>query len=155
MAEKRLATLLNSCNAGNILDAARSDITGLIEDYFLSDQVEENWPESDSKDEMENVQTQDVCDIETEKEDDVVEEAVVHIEGAAGYNCDEMDCNGAPAEMHRQAEQWSCHCKQIKAVALLDGAPRQGCINQFSPGECVEVKWTEVCSLIILIFLSV
>ena len=26
-AEKRLATLLNSCNAGNILDAARSDIT--------------------------------------------------------------------------------------------------------------------------------
>ena len=36
-AEKRLATLPNSCNAGTILDAARSDITGLIEDYFLSD----------------------------------------------------------------------------------------------------------------------
>ena len=33
---------------------------------------------------MENVQTQDVCDIETEKEVDVVEEAVVHIEGVAG-----------------------------------------------------------------------
>ena len=81
-AEKQLATLLNSCNAGNILDAARSDITALIEDYFLSDQVEEDWPESDSEDEMENVQ--DACDIETEKEDDVVEEAVVHIEGAAG-----------------------------------------------------------------------
>lgn len=137
-AEKRLATLLNSCNAGNILDAARSDITALIEDYFLSDQVEEDWPESDSEDEMENAQ--DVCDIETEKEDDVAEEAVVHIEGAAGYNCAEIDCNGAPAEMHRQAEQWSCHCKQIKAVALLDGDPRQGCINQFSPEECVEVK---------------
>ena len=67
-AEKRLATLLNSCDAGNILDAARSDITALI-DYFLSDQVEKDWPESDSEDEMENVQ--DVCDIETEKEDDV------------------------------------------------------------------------------------
>ena len=131
-AEKRLATLLNSCDAGNILDAARSDITALIEDYFLSDQVEEDWSESDSEDEMENVQ--DVCDNETEKED------VVHIEGAAGYNCAEIDCNGAPAEMHRQAEQWSCHCKQIKAVALLDGDPRQGCINQFSPEECVEVK---------------
>ena len=89
---------------------------------------------------MENVQTQDVCDIETEKEVDVVEEAVVHIEGVAGQNCDEMECNGAPAEMHRQAEQWSCHCTQIKAVALLDGDPRQGCINQFSPEECVEVK---------------
>ena len=137
-AEKRLATLLNSCNAGNILDAARSDITALIEDYFLSDQVEEDWSKSDSEDEMENVQ--DVCDIETEKEDDVVEESVVHIEGSAGYNCAEIDCNGAPAEMHRQAEQWSCHCKQIKAVALLDGDPRQGCINQFSPEECVEVK---------------
>ena len=37
--EKRLATLLNSCRAGNSLDAAREDITGLIEDYFLSDQV--------------------------------------------------------------------------------------------------------------------
>ena len=137
-AEKWLATLLNSCNAGNILDAARSDITALIEDYFLSNQVEEDWPESDSEDEMENVQ--DVCDIKTKKEDDVVEEAVVHIEGAAGYNCAEIDCNGAPAEMHRQAEQWSCCCKQIKAVALLDGDPRQGCINQFSPEECVEVK---------------
>ena len=100
-AEKRLATLLNSCNAGNILDAARSDITALIEDYFLSDQVEEDWPESDSEDEMENAQ--DECDIETEKEDDVAEEAVVHIEGAAGYNCAEIDCNGAPAEMHRQS----------------------------------------------------
>ena len=65
-AEKRLATLLNSCNAGSILDAAGSDITALIEDYFLSNQVEEDWPESDSEDEMENVQ--DVCDIETEKE---------------------------------------------------------------------------------------
>ena len=64
-AEKRLATLLNSCNAGNILDAARSDITALIEDYFLFDQVEEDWSESDSEDEMENVQA--VCDIETEK----------------------------------------------------------------------------------------
>ena len=41
-AEKRLAILLNSCNAGNILDAARSDNTALIEDYFLSDQVEED-----------------------------------------------------------------------------------------------------------------
>ena len=50
--EKRLATLLNLCNAGNILDAARSDITALIEDYFLSDQFEEDWPESDSEDEM-------------------------------------------------------------------------------------------------------
>ena len=136
-AEKRLATLLNSCDAGNILDAARSDITALIEDYFLSDQVEEDWPESDSEDEMENAQ--DVCDIETEKEDDV-EEVVVHIEGAAGYNCAEIECNGAPAEMHRQAEQWPCHCKQVKAVALMDGDPRQGCINQFSPEECVEVK---------------
>ena len=133
-----MATLLNLCNAGNILDAARSDITALIEGYFLSDQVEEDWPESDSEDEMENAQ--DVCDIETEKEDDVVEEAVVHIEGAAGYNCAKMDCNGAPAEMHRQAEQWSCHCKQIKAVTLLDGDPRQRCINQLSPEECVEVK---------------
>ena len=141
------------------MDAARSDITALTEDYFLSDQVEEDRPESDSEDEMENVQTQDVCDIETEKEDVVVEEAVVHIEGAAGYNCAEIDCNGAPAEMHRQAEQWSCHCKQIKAVALLDGDPRQGCINQFFPEECVKVKlsqkWTEVCSLVILIILSV
>ena len=35
-----------------------------------------------SEDEMENAQ--DVCDIETEKEVDVVEEAVVHIEGVAG-----------------------------------------------------------------------
>ena len=66
----------------------------LIEDHFLSDQVEEDWPESDSEDEMENAQ--DVCDIENEKEDDVVEEAVVHIEGAAGYNCAETVCNGAP-----------------------------------------------------------
>ena len=82
-AEKRLATLLNSCNGGNILDPARSDIIS-HEDHFLSDQAEEEWPESDSEDEMENVQTQDVCYIETEKEDDFVEEAVVHIEGAAG-----------------------------------------------------------------------
>ena len=51
-AEKRLATLLNSCNAENILVAARSDIMALIEDHFLSDQVEEDWPESDSEDEM-------------------------------------------------------------------------------------------------------
>ena len=65
-----------------------------------------------SEDEMENAQ--DVCDIKTEKEDDVVEEAAVHVEGTAGYNCAEMDCNGAPAKMHQQAEQWSCHCKRSK-----------------------------------------
>ena len=100
-ADKQLATLLNLCNAGNILDAEWSNITGLIEDYFLFNQVKEDWPEPDSE-EMENVQTQDVCDIETEKED-IVEEAVVHIEGAVGYNCDEIYCNGAPAEMHLNA----------------------------------------------------
>ena len=138
-AEKRLATLLNSCDAGNILDAARSDITALIEDYFLSDQVEEDWSKSDSEDEMENVQ--DVCDIETEKEDDVAKKlSFISKVQRDIINCAEIDCNGAPAEMHRQTEQWSCHCKQIKAVALLDGDPRQGCINQFSPEECVEVK---------------
>ena len=137
--EKRLTMLLNSCNAGNILDAARSDIMALIEDYFLSDQVEEDWSESDSEDEMENVQ--DVCDIETEKEDDVAKKlSFISKVQRDIINCAEIGCNGAPAEMHRQAEQWSCHCKQIKAVALLDGDPRQGCINQFSPEECVEVK---------------
>ena len=40
-----------------------------------------------SEDEMENAQ--DMCDIKTEKEDDVVEEAGVHIEGTVGYNCAE------------------------------------------------------------------
>ena len=111
-----------------------------------------------SEDEMENAQ--DVCDIKTEKEDDVVEEAAVHVEGTAGYNCAEMDCNGAPAKMHQQAEQWSCHCKQSKLwrcwMVILD----RDALTSFPQRSvwkwsCLSQKWTEVCSQIILIFLSV
>ena len=144
--EKRLAILLNSCKSGNILDSATSEITDFIQDYFLSDKVDEEDHGSDSDDEeLEELQpAQDFSECQTanadDDEDEILEEHVVQIDRVAEHCVEDMDCNGVSAEMQRQAEQWSCNCEQIKAQAWTDGDQRRGCINQFSPEECVEVR---------------
>ena len=133
--ERKISSLLNSCDIANLLSSTRNDISDLVQDYFCSDNPTDNgWSEEEEEDDLSD---EDIGNPELRltSDEEIDDQPLVIVKNPPQCT---MDICGEE-DMLTKAQTFSCNCngKKIKASTSSCEDTRVGCIGQFTPQEIV------------------